>query len=173
MIHQETLPVPTGRFDRTVAAAETEPPRVLCIDDDPSFSLALKLRLESHGIAVIRAFDGMEGFRRAFSRDTDVILLDCVLPNGQGDYILRRLKDNPVTKPLPVIAITGHKNREMQRRMIALGADSFMYKPLEFSELLSELGRHISVLPRAAGDRSGADRTAQKRSGLPGNCLRA
>ena len=94
----------------------------------------------------------MEGFRHAFSRATDVILLDCVLPNGQGDYVLRRLKDNPVTKPLPVIAITGHKNREMQRRMIALGADAFLYKPLEFSELLSEIGRHISVLPRAYGD---------------------
>ncbi len=93
----------------------------------------------------------MEGFRRAFSRATDVILLDCVLPNGQGDYILHRLKENPVTKPIPVIAITGYKNREMQRRMIALGADTIMYKPLEFSELLAELGRHISVLPRAAG----------------------
>ncbi len=150
MIHQDTLPPPTDLFDRTMAAAETGPPRVLCIDDDPSFSLALKLRLESHGVAVIRAFEGMEGFRYAFSRATDVILLDYVLPNGQGDYVLRRLKDNPVTKPLPVIAITGYKDREKQRRMIALGADALLFKPLDFSELLVELGRHISVLPRPA-----------------------
>ncbi len=128
----------------------TEPPWALCIDDDADYSLALKLRLESHGVAVVRAFDGMDGYRCAFSRPADVILLDYELPNGQGDYVLRRLQDNPVTKSLPVIMISGHRDQALERRMMNLGAVKFLHKPLDFAELLAELGKHIEVVSRYA-----------------------
>ncbi len=125
-----------------------EPPWVLCIDDDADYSHALKLRLERHGIAVVRAFEGLEGVRCAFTKPADVILLDYEMPNGQGDYVLARLKDNPVTRHIPVIMITGKKDRILERRVLSMGAVKFMYKPPNFSELLSELRRHIDVLPQ-------------------------
>ena len=128
------------------APFENLPPWVLCIDDDAEFSMALKLRLETHGVAVVRAFEGMEGLRRAFTYPADVILLDYEMPNGQGDYILGRLKDNPATRDLPVIIITGRKDRMLERRMLSLGAAKFMTKPPNFPELLSELSKHISIV---------------------------
>ena len=127
-----------------------EPPWILCIDDDETYSMALKLRLEAHGVAVVRAFDGMEGLRSAFGRLADVILLDYEMPGGRGDYILRRLKDNPVTKDIPVIVITGTSDHNLERKMLALGAAKFMTKPIDFNELAFELSIYIPILSRPA-----------------------
>ena len=108
--------------------------------------MALKLRLEAHGVAVVRAFDGTSGLRFAFSRPADVIILDYEMPNGRGDYIVQRLKDNPVTNGIPVIVITGRGDRLLERRLLAMGAAKFMNKPPDFCELFTELGKHIPIL---------------------------
>jgi CheY-like chemotaxis protein len=122
-------------------------PWVLCVDDDADYSMAMKLRLERYGVTVVRAMQGMEGYRLAFTRPADVILLDYELPNGQGDYILHRLRDNPVTRDIPVIIITGRKDRALERKMMNLGAARFLNKPLDFEVLLAELARHIEFAP--------------------------
>src|SRR5262245_6585463 len=70
-------------------------PRVLCIDDDPEYIQALKIRLESRGISVLRATTGLDGYCCALGESADAILLDYQLPNGCGDYILEQLKSNP------------------------------------------------------------------------------
>lgn len=123
-----------------------ELPWVLCIDDDTDYSDAMKLRLEVHGVAVVRAFDGMGGYRKAFSHPASAILLDYELPNGQGDYVLRRLKENPVTCDIPVIAISGVKDNMIARKMIALGAVCFLHKPVKFQEVRNELANYIEIL---------------------------
>ena len=92
----------------------------------------------------------MEGYRFAFARPADLILLDFEMPNGQGDYILGKLKGNPITKDIPVIVITGRKDRALQRKMMSMGAAGFMHKPPDFKELLKELRKHIDVLPQPA-----------------------
>lgn len=130
----------------TVAAASDSPPWVLSIDDDVDFSDALKCRLEAHGVAVVRAYDGMEGYRMAFSHPCSAILLDYNMPNGQGDYVLRRLKENPVTADIPVVMITGVRDRNIERRVRSLGAVGYFEKPVRFEALRGELSRHIDIL---------------------------
>lgn len=125
---------------------ETSPPWILCIDDDADFSDALRCRLESHGVAVVRAFDGMEGYRTAFSRPAEAILLDYEMPNGHGDYVLRRLKENPVTADIPVVMLTGNKDRSVQRKLMALGAAAYFNKPVRFDELRRELSQYVEIL---------------------------
>ena len=127
-------------------AGDNSLPWVLSIDDDIDFSWALKRRLESHGVAVVRACDGTDGYRTAFTRPADVILLDYEMPNGQGDYVLRRLKDNPITKDIPVIILTGRRDRALERRMLNMGAATYLTKPINFHDLLQELQQHIDVL---------------------------
>jgi CheY-like chemotaxis protein len=126
--------------------APNEPPWVLSIDDDADFSDALKCRLESYGVAVIRAFSGMEGYRLAFTNPASAILLDYNMPDGQGDYILGRLKDNPVTRNIPVIVITGVRDKSLERKMYGLGAARFLTKPIRFDTLRDELSKHIEIL---------------------------
>ncbi|MEX2317292.1 MAG: response regulator [Pirellulales bacterium] len=122
------------------------PPWVLCIDDDPDFSDALKCRLETYGVAVIRAFSGMEGYRLAFTHPASAILLDYNMPNGQGDYILGRLQDNNATRAIPVIIITGVRDKSLERKMYGLGAKRFLNKPVQFDALRNELANYIDIL---------------------------
>jgi CheY-like chemotaxis protein len=132
--------------DAEFADGESEPPWVLCIDDDPDFSDALKCRLESYGVAVNRAFSGMAGYRLAFTYPASVILLDYHLPNGQGDYILRRLKESPATREIPVIVVTGVRDKALERKMYGLGASGFLTKPVQFESLREQLARFMNIL---------------------------
>jgi CheY-like chemotaxis protein len=120
-------------------------PRVLCIDDDPEYVHAPQIRLKSRGIAVLRATTGLDGFCYAVGESADAILLDYQLPNGCGDYILEQLKVNPATKGIPVIVISGSKDRALEYALINGGAVRFMHKPLDFEELMSELRKHLAV----------------------------
>ncbi len=144
---------PDDDQDATTAAKDSadEPPWVLCIDDDPDFSMALKCRLESCGVAVIRAYGGMEGYRLAFTRPASAILLDYNLPDGQGDYILGRLQDNPVTQSIPVILVTGMSDPTLRRRMLNMGAKAFFTKPVDFPRLRDALAQHIGILAAPVG----------------------
>jgi response regulator RpfG family c-di-GMP phosphodiesterase len=131
-------------------------PWVLCIDDDTIFSDALRTRFEVHGVAIVRAFSALEGYHMAFTSPARVILLDFHMPNGEVDYILRRLQENPVIKAIPVFILSGTKDRVLQRRLIAMGADEFLEKPVDFKKLREKLADHIDILDRCAGNYSSA-----------------
>lgn len=120
-------------------------PWVLCVEDDQDFSLALQMRLKQHGISAIRAFDGVGGIQTAMTRPAEAIILDYNLPNGRGDYVLRRLKANPVTRDIPVIVVSGQKRPGLEKEMLHLGAAKFFAKPVQFNALLEELHRHVPV----------------------------
>jgi DNA-binding response OmpR family regulator len=123
-----------------------EIPWVLHIDDDPDFSWGVKMRLEERGVAVVRAFDGTDGYRAAFQHPATAILLDIEMPNGRGDYVLRRLKENPATAEIPVIVISGLEDEMMKRKMVNLGACAILGKPVDYDQLLDRLGDHLSLL---------------------------
>ena len=129
-----------------VSSGQEDIPWVLCIDDDADFADTLKIRLEDHGVAVIRAHTGMEGYRLAFTTPASAILLDFNMPDGQGDYILGRLKDNPVTRDVPVVIITGTRDKVLERRMLAMGATAFFVKPVSFDQLREHLSKYIDIL---------------------------
>jgi DNA-binding response OmpR family regulator len=114
-------------------------PWVLCVDDDPELAAMLKLRLEQHGVDVLHAFAGMEGYRFAFTHEAQAIILDQEMPDGNGEYILRRLKESPVTELIPVIVLTGRTDQALARRMYNLGAARFLTKPVDWKNLWAEL----------------------------------
>jgi DNA-binding response OmpR family regulator len=114
-------------------------PWVLCVDDDPDFAATLKLRLQQHGVDMLHAFAGMEGYRFAFTHEAQAIILDQEMPDGNGEYILRRLKESPATEGIPVIVLTGTKDQALARRMYNLGAARFLTKPVDWEELWAEL----------------------------------
>ena len=137
MVHLLDAPVAEHRMSPRPA------PRVLCIDDDSDFCHALKIRLESRGLTVQEATTGLDGYCYALGESADVILLDYQLPNGCGDFILEQLKTNPATKGIPVIVISGSRDHALRHTLINGGAVRFLHKPLDFEELMSELGKHL------------------------------
>jgi CheY-like chemotaxis protein len=154
MLGSDDGETPAAAKSPEFAAAEVEdagPPWVLCIDDDQDYSESIKTRLEQYGVAVARAYSGIEGYRMVFTHPASAILLDYNMPNGQGDYILDRLKRSPVTRDIPVFIITGVKDKVLERRMLAMGAAGFFNKPFEFERLRAELARYIDILSSPAG----------------------
>ena len=134
-------------LDSQAAGGEprSDQPWILSIEDDDDVALALKLRLQQHGVQVIRASAGMEGYRRAFMDAPMAILLDYELPQGNGDYVLRRLKESPITADIPVVVLTGRKEASIERQMRGLGADEFLTKPFDWQRLRAALDLHLPV----------------------------
>jgi len=118
-------------------------PWVLCIDDDTDLTFTLKLRLEQQGVQVLRASSGIEGHRYACTTPAQAIILDYELPEGNGDYVLRRLKENRLTRDIPVIVLTGRKETALRRRMLNLGAADYFTKPCDWNRLWDSLSRYL------------------------------
>jgi two-component system, OmpR family, response regulator RpaA len=123
----------------TYRAMPLKRPKILCIDDDPRISDALGLRLERYGIDVIAAFQGMQGFWTALDARPDAVICDLVMPGGEGNYIVSRFKSHALTKDVPVMVLTGHRNPAVKRQMLSLGVSAYLTKPLVLDELLREL----------------------------------
>ena len=82
--------------------------KILVVDDDVDFLEAQKTLLQAKGYAVIGAPDGEEGYQKAKAEKPDLMLLDVMMTyENEGFELARKLKEDPVTKNLPVIMITG------------------------------------------------------------------
>jgi DNA-binding response OmpR family regulator len=124
-------------------------PRILCIDDDPDISKILKLRLEPYGVDVLRAFNGMQGYWTALDMRPDLVILDMVMPDGGGNYIMGRLRSHPLTAKVPVLMLTGVNTPGVRRQMFSLGVDGFLTKPLDFDALIDHLSQYMTLRDRA------------------------
>ena len=82
-------------------------PHVLVIEDDAPLTHLYCSALELHGLAVVRAGDGLSALRTIESRRPDVILLDLNLPVMDGWALLREVRANPTTSDIPIIVVTG------------------------------------------------------------------
>ena len=117
-------------------------PKILCIDDDPALLETLASLIELHlpNLEVLLAEDGESGVRRALQTQPDVILLDLMLPDISGYEVCRRLKNDPGTKSISIIVITGLDSDEgVKTRSLDAGADAFLKKPFESSELVAQI----------------------------------
>lgn len=126
-------------------AATDSRPWVLHVDDDPQLREIVRLRLQAQGIRVANAGDGTAGIREAFTQPVSAIILDFEMPSGQGDYVLGRLKSNPITRDIPVIILTGLKDKFLEKRLLSLGAACCLHKPPQFDRLIGELQKHICL----------------------------
>lgn len=137
----------TALEDRPVGTSQRAP-TILCIDDDPEVSGAMERRLSSYDVRFIRAFHGMHGYAEALKHKPDVIITDLRMPNGDGATILECLRRNRQTAATPVIVLTGLRDRRLKQRLLNLGADEFLNKPLLLDELTHTLERFIELHQR-------------------------
>lgn len=105
--------------------------RVLVVDDnrDLAESLAMVLRLWGHDVAV--AFDGREALQAAKERLPEVIFLDIGLPLLDGFEVAKRLRSEPETRKMRIIAVTGYGREEDYRRSREAGIDLHLTKPVD------------------------------------------
>jgi len=117
--------------------------KILIIDDEEDMANILSFRLDSLGYEIITANNGLEGLEKAQLEKPNLILLDIMMPKINGFEVLRRLKENPVTKYTPVIMLTGRGESESLFKAEELGSTDYIIKPFESQELLDLIKRYI------------------------------
>ena len=113
--------------------------KILYVEDNDDNVYMLKNRLSRAGFTVVVATNGAQGIAMATSEQPDLILMDLTLPDIHGEEATRRLKADPTTKDIPVIALTANAMASDRERAIAAGCDDFDTKPVDMPRLLGKI----------------------------------
>ena len=120
--------------------------KILYVEDNDDNVYMLKMRLELLGdFEVLAAEDGEKGCEIALRERPDIILMDLEMPVIDGWEATRRLKGNPQTHDIPVIALSAHALAGEREKAIAAGCDEFDTKPIEFERLVATVRRLLAV----------------------------
>ena len=134
---------------------------VLVADDDPDILTVVKVNLELDGFEVETAVDGEDALQTATANPPDVIILDIMMPRMDGLTALHRLRSQASTASIPIILLTARGLPEDRVRGLELGADDYITKPFDITELAARV--------RAVLRRTQAARDLSPLTGLPGN----
>lgn len=122
----------------------SEDEKILFIEDDRYLADLLSNYLQKHNIKVEWAFDGEEGLNKAREIKPVLILLDLILPGIDGYEVLRRLKQDPALKDIPVIILSNLGQEDKIRLGLQLGAESFLVKAnLDIDEILFKIKERL------------------------------
>ncbi len=121
--------------------------RILYVEDNEDNIYMLSRRLKRKGYEIIVARDGAEGVAAARAERPALILMDLNLPVLDGWQATRRLKDDPETRGIPVIALSAHAMENDREDALAAGCDDFDTKPVELGRLLEKIARLLPEAP--------------------------
>ncbi len=116
--------------------------KILIVEDNEMNRDMLSRRLMRKGFDVEIAVDGQAGVDMAISTSPDVVLMDLNLPVIDGWEATRRLKADPATQKIPVIALTAHAMQGDAQKALAVGCDDYDTKPVNFKRLLEKI-KHV------------------------------
>ena len=118
--------------------------KLLYIEDNDDNLYTLTLRFETlGGYEAVTAVDGAEGIAKVISERPDLILMDLDLPVVDGWEAARRLKADPATRDIPIIALTAHAMVGDREKALTAGCDDCDTKPFEFDRLLAKITRAL------------------------------
>ena len=129
--------------------------KILLVEDNEMNRDMLSRRLERKGYMVVLAVDGESGVEMARTEQPDVVLMDMSLPVLDGWEATRRLKADPATRSIPVIALTAHAMSSDRGKALQAGCDDYDTKPVELPRLLAKI--EALVGRAAASTASGAE----------------
>jgi CheY-like chemotaxis protein len=114
--------------------------RIVYVEDNDDNVFMLQTRLElTEGYQVLVAPNGNEGLALVAKERPDLVLMDLNLPDIDGWEVTRRLKADPGTAGIPVIALTAHAMSGDREKALAAGCDEFDTKPVNFERLLQKM----------------------------------
>jgi two-component system cell cycle response regulator DivK len=113
--------------------------KILLVEDNEMNRDMLSRRLERRGYQVVIAVDGQQGVDMARSEKPDLVLMDMSLPVLDGWEATRRLKADPDTRPVPIIALTAHAMAGDREKAMEAGCNDYDTKPIELPRLLGKI----------------------------------
>lgn len=120
--------------------------RILLVEDDPHLAAVLAAGLKRAGYEVERAANGFDAGFQVVNFKPDVVLLDLMLPDINGDQVCRRIRETPSTQDLKVIGMSAASDQSRIDRMIEAGVDDFLPKPFEIETLLARITKLVGPI---------------------------
>jgi CheY-like chemotaxis protein len=113
--------------------------KILYVEDNDDNVYMLKNRLTRAGFTVVIATNGVQGVAMAASEHPDLIIMDLTLPDIDGWEATQRIKADPATTHIPIVALTANAMAGDREKAIAAGCDDFDTKPVEMPRLLDKI----------------------------------
>ena len=113
--------------------------KALVVEDNQSLVEVFCLLLEGWDFAVVSANNGMEGVEKAIEEKPDVILMDIMMPVMDGREATRRIRSNPETKDIPILAITALSQESDLNECIEAGCNGYVQKPFDYKDLQEKI----------------------------------
>ena len=135
--------------------------KVLVVEDNAQNLYLATYLLENAGFSVLSAADGLKGVEMAKEGLPDIVLMDILLPGVDGYEATRRLKSDPTTVGIPVVALTAYSMEGDEQAALAAGCDGYISKPIDPSDFVTKVSAFLSgrIGPGgAASPTAGADR---------------
>ncbi len=138
---------PAGPALDLIAAASPHkapaPPSLLIVDDVADNRAILARRFQRRGFEIVEASSGREALALVSSRHFDTVLLDVMMPEMDGTEVLRRIRASHPASALPVVMVTAKSQSEDVVNALALGANDYVTKPVEFDVALARVNSQI------------------------------
>ena len=117
--------------------------KVLCINRDPSVADAIETQMAEMPVDVLRARNGMQGYWLAITKRPALIITDLRMTNGHGGEIIESVKDNALTRSIPVFVLANHDYPELVRHAHRMGATHCFQKPWDVEAILSAVSESL------------------------------
>lgn len=117
---------------------------ILVVEDNPMNIDMLTRRLQKRGFEVLSAQDGISAVELALAEQPDLILMDLSLPVMDGWEAASRIKADPSTKHIPIIALTAHAVAGDREKGLAAGCDEYETKPVNFASLTTKMRQFLN-----------------------------
>ena len=121
--------------------------KILAVDDNKDTIAILSLLLRKEGYQVVTAMDGLEAIHQAEQELPALILLDVMIPKKDGIEVCRMIKENSITKEIPILFLTAKVDLATYQRGLAVGGCEYIIKPINPRQILQIIKKHIPAEP--------------------------
>ncbi|WIJ24768.1 response regulator [Devosia sp. RR2S18] len=110
---------------------------ILTIDDSASIRQMVSMTLQSAGLDVVEAINGADGYTKATSQTVHAVITDLNMPVMNGIEFIRKYREHPSSKGVPIILLTTESNEDLKRQAKEAGATGWIVKPFKQDQLLA------------------------------------
>ena len=112
---------------------------ILCVDDEPTQLMLLRLALTRAGFHVLEAADGQKGVEMTAEHQPALVIMDLMMPGIDGATAIERLKQNPATQHIPVLVLSAYIKGDQAKRALDAGAAELVSKSLILTDLIENV----------------------------------
>lgn len=112
---------------------------ILCVDDEPTQLMLLRLALTRAGFRVLEATDGQKGVEMSTEHQPELVIMDLMMPGMDGATAIWHLKQNQATQHIPILVLSAYVKGDQAKRALEAGAAELVSKSLILTDLIEKV----------------------------------